>query len=92
MLLPLLSVMPEAYGRAPRRTGPEPSVNDGRVLLLGQRVRVLLLLGPACLFAYPLPITRVETTLMTKPAITTPPAMSPIIAGPSRLFRTTPLR
>ena len=39
-----------------------------------------------------LPTTRVKTTLMTRPAITTPPAMSPIIARPSGLFRTTPLR
>jgi hypothetical protein len=39
-----------------------------------------------------LPTTRVKMTLMTKPAITTPPAMSPIIARPSGLFRTTPLR
>ena len=39
-----------------------------------------------------LPTTRVKATLMTRPAITTPPAMSPIIAGPSGLFRTIPLR
>ena len=39
-----------------------------------------------------LPTTRVKTTLTTRPAITTPPAMSPIIASPSGLFRTSPLR
>lgn len=39
-----------------------------------------------------LPTTRVKTTLVTRPAITTPPAMVPIIARPSGLFKTTPLR
>ena len=39
-----------------------------------------------------LPITLVKTRLMTRPTITTPPAMSPIVTGPSGLLRTIPLR
>ena len=71
---------------------PLRSVDGGRVLLLGQRVGVLLLHGPACLVAHPVANHSGKDDADDEAGHHDTPAMSPIIAGPSGLFRTTPLR
>ena len=62
------------------------------MLLLGQRIGVLVLHGPARLIAYPAANHPGEDDADDEAGHHDTPAMSPIIARPSGLFRTTPLR
>jgi hypothetical protein len=62
------------------------------VLLLGQRVGVLLIPGPACLVAYPVANHPGKDDADGEASYHDTPGDEPIIARPSGLFRTTPIR